>query len=84
MKFKYNLILLFLISFIKLNAQDQPNVLKEVYIKGYKTVNGIGHLPDTKDGIIFAGKKTELILIDSLDANKAINNTRQILGRFLD
>ena len=81
MKFKYNLILLFLISFIKLNAQDQPNVLKEVYIKGYKTVNGIGHLPDTKDGIIFAGKKTELILIDSLDANKAINNTRQILGR---
>ena len=81
MNFKYNLILLFLISFIKLNAQDQPNVLKEVYIKGYKTVNGIGHLPDTKDGIIFAGKKTELILIDSLDANKAINNTRQILGR---
>ncbi len=81
MNFKYNLILLFLISFIKLNAQDQPNILKEVYIKGYKTVNGIGHLPDTKDGIIFAGKKTELILIDSLDANKAINNTRQILGR---
>jgi Fe(3+) dicitrate transport protein len=27
------------------------------------------------------GKKNEVILIDSLDANKAINNTRQILGR---
>ena len=55
--------------------------LKEVSIKGFKTVNGLGHLPDTKNGIIYAGKKSEVILIDSLDANKAVNNTRQILGR---
>ena len=55
--------------------------LNEVTIKGYKTVNGVGHLSDTKDGIIYAGKKNEVILIDSLDANKAVNNTRQILGR---
>ncbi len=55
--------------------------LNEVTIKGYKTVNGVGHLQDTKDGIIYAGKKNEVILIDSLDANKAVNNTRQILGR---
>ena len=46
-----------------------------------KTVNGVGHLPQTKEGIIYAGKKTEVILVDSLDANKSINNTRQILGR---
>ena len=38
-------------------------------------------MPDVKDGIIYAGKKNEVILVDSLDANKAINNTRQILGR---
>ena len=38
-------------------------------------------MPDVKDGIIYAGKKSEVILVDSLDANKAINNTRQILGR---
>ncbi len=55
--------------------------LKEVTITAYKTVNGVGHLPEEKDGIIYAGKKTEVIIIDSLDANKAINNTRQILGR---
>ena len=55
--------------------------LDEVLIKGYKTVNGVGHLLDTKNGIIYAGKKNEVILVDSLDANKAVNNTRQILGR---
>ncbi len=38
-------------------------------------------MPEHKDGIIYAGKKNEVILVDSLDANKAINNTRQILGR---
>jgi len=38
-------------------------------------------MPEAKDGIIYAGKKNEVILVDSLDANKAINNTRQILGR---
>ncbi|WP_298392320.1 TonB-dependent receptor plug domain-containing protein [Hydrotalea sp.] len=62
---------------------DTPKVhiLKNVLVTGFKTVRGIGHMPDFKDGIIYAGKKSEVILVDSLDANKAINNTRQILGR---
>ncbi|HEY5369743.1 MAG TPA: TonB-dependent receptor plug domain-containing protein [Hanamia sp.] len=55
--------------------------MKEIVIPKFTTVNGIGHMPDQKDGIIYAGKKNEVILVDSLDANKAINNTRQILGR---
>ncbi|MBA2610967.1 MAG: TonB-dependent receptor [Bacteroidetes bacterium] len=55
--------------------------MDEIIITDYRTVNGLGHLPDEKDGIVYAGKKTEIIIIDSLDANKAINNTRQILGR---
>ncbi len=55
--------------------------LKEVTVSGIKTVRGTGHMPEEKDGIIYAGKKNEVILVDSLDANKAINNTRQILGR---
>ncbi|WP_367757356.1 TonB-dependent receptor family protein [Flavobacterium sp. WC2430] len=67
-------------QFIKAQVKTE-NTLKEVIIKGFKTVNGIGHLPNTKDGIIYAGKKSEIILVDSLDANKAVNNTRQILGR---
>jgi Fe(3+) dicitrate transport protein len=55
--------------------------LKEVTVTGIKTIRGTGHMPEVKDGIIYAGKKNEVILVDSLDANKAINNTRQILGR---
>jgi Fe(3+) dicitrate transport protein len=55
--------------------------LKEVTVTGIKTVRGTGHMPEVKDGIIYSDKKNEVILVDSLDANKAINNTRQILGR---
>jgi Fe(3+) dicitrate transport protein len=29
-------------------------------------------MPEMKDGIIYAGKKNEVILVDSLDANKAV------------
>jgi Fe(3+) dicitrate transport protein len=74
--------LLVLVGLQTIKAQENSeNSLKEVIVKGFKTVNGIGHLPDSKDGIIYAGKKSEIILVDSLDANKAVNNTRQILGR---
>ncbi|MBZ5857978.1 TonB-dependent receptor family protein [Flavihumibacter profundi] len=61
--------------------KDSAKVLEEVLIKGYRTVNGVGHMLELKEGIIYAGKKNEVIITDSLDANKAINNTRQILGR---
>lgn len=57
------------------------NMLEEVTVIGFKTVRGTGHMPPVRNGIIYAGKKNEVIIVDSLDANKAINNTRQILGR---
>ena len=44
-------------------------------------MNGIGRMNDYVNQIIFAGMKNEVLVIDSLDANKAINNTRQIIGR---
>ncbi len=59
----------------------KTQTLKKVTVNGFRTVRGTGHMPEIKDGIIYAGKKNEIILVDSLDANKAINNTRQILGR---
>ncbi|MFN8274738.1 MAG: TonB-dependent receptor [Flavobacteriaceae bacterium] len=62
-------------------AQEKATELDEVLVKGYKTVNGVGHLVGTKNAVIYAGKKSEVVMTDSLDANKAINNTRQILGR---
>ena len=65
------------------NSRDtiKTTYLKEVTISAIRTIHGTGHMPEVKDGIIYAGKKNEVILVDSLDANKAINNTRQILGR---
>ena len=73
---------MFLLGFIHtIQAQDSTQTLKILTVLGFKTVRGIGHMPEVKDGIIYAGKKSEVIVIDSLDANKAINNTRQILGR---
>ncbi len=80
-KFITGIILLLSFVIVKAQQKDSSQTLKEVIITGYKTVNGIGHLLEMKDGIIYAGKKTEVIIVDSLDANKAINNTRQILGR---
>lgn len=82
MKSRIITVLSLVISSISVNAQvKSPNVLKPVTITGYRTVNGVGHMLEVKDGIIYAGKKNEVIVTDSLDANKAINNTRQILGR---
>lgn len=72
-----------LLSLLTAKAQQKDTVkmLKDVKVVGYINVHGVGHFLDVKDGIIYAGKKTEIIIVDSLDANKAINNTRQILGR---
>ncbi|MEO6355905.1 MAG: TonB-dependent receptor [Ferruginibacter sp.] len=69
------------IAFAQKADTIKTKTLKEVTFKGFKTVRGTGHMPEMKDGIIYAGKKNEVILVDSLDANKAVNNTRQILGR---
>ena len=44
-------------------------------------MNGIGNINEYSGQVIFSGKKNEVLTIDSLDANKAINNTRQIIGR---
>ena len=69
-------------SSLALLSQDTNTIhLKEVNITGYKTMNGVGNMGDYSGEIIYAGKKNEVIKIDSLDANKAINNTRQIIGR---
>ncbi len=83
MSIRYFLIALFPISVTAQQVKDTSKtiVLKEVSVTGIRTVRGTGHMPEVKDGIIYAGKKNEVILVDSLDANKAINNTRQILGR---
>jgi Fe(3+) dicitrate transport protein len=55
--------------------------LAEVIIAGIKTITGMGRIDEVHDGIIYSGKKTEVLLLDSLNANTAQDNTRQVLGR---
>jgi len=55
--------------------------LTEVRVVGLKSKNGLGNLGEVGGAVIYAGKKTEVLVLDSLDANTALNNPRQILGR---
>lgn len=70
-----------LFSLAQISDTIKIHTLNEVTVTSFRTVRGTGHMPEVRNGIIYAGKKNEVILVDSLDANKAINNTRQILGR---
>ena len=62
---------------LKLKNQN----LEEVKVLGLKSKNGLGNLGEVGGAVIYAGKKTEVLVLDSLDANTALNNPRQILGR---
>ncbi len=66
---------------VSFSLKTSSNQLNEVVIKGYKAIKGMGYLNDVHEGIIYSGKKTEVILLDSLNANTAQNNPRQVLGR---
>ena len=55
--------------------------LAPVVVSAARALHVIGHLPDVRDNVIFSGKKTELIVMDSLRANSAQDIERQILGR---
>jgi len=55
--------------------------MHEVIVKGNISINGMGHLAESSDGIIYSGKKTEVLVLDSMNANTAQNNPREVLGR---
>ena len=62
--------------------KDTSNlIIKEVEIGENYTNRHFDRQVDMKDNVIYAGKKNEILLIDRIDANKAQNNPRQILGR---
>lgn len=80
------LLFLLLTSGAAATAQTQPATIQnqqlgEVEVVGLKSKNGLGNLDEVKGTVLYAGKKTEVLVLDSLDANTAQNNPRQILGR---
>ena len=74
-------IMFLFISPVMAQGPDSTFFMKEVTIENRKIMDGIGQMKDYADGVIYAGMKNEILEIDSLDADKAINNTRQIIGR---
>ncbi len=61
---------------------EKINNLSEVVIKNQKEkIFALNKLRDIEETAIYAGKKTEVISIDKLTANKSINNARQIFAQ---
>ncbi|MEP7170187.1 MAG: TonB-dependent receptor [Bacteroidota bacterium] len=68
-------------SGLNFNLAQKIQQLKTVTINSSISINGMGHLEEVHDGMIYSGKKSEVIILDSIDANTAQNNPREILGR---
>jgi Fe(3+) dicitrate transport protein len=66
---------------INFAVEQKVELLGEVQVNGIKSITGMGYLAETNDGVIYSGKKTEVLLLDSLNANTAQNNPREVLGR---
>lgn len=62
-------------------AQDTIRTLPTVTIRATEALHVLGHEPQLKNGVLYAGKKTEVLVLDSVHANMARDVQRQILGR---
>ena len=60
---------------------EEGLTLGEVTVLTSRGIRGNETLSETKDYSIFAGKKNEVIKLDNINANLAMNNSRQIFGR---
>ncbi len=66
---------------VDFQLSDKANQLNEVTINGVIAISGMGHLADVHEGVIYSGKKNEVLILDSLNANTAQDNPREVLGR---
>ena len=67
---------------INIVFEKKTEILSEVVIKGYKIREfQLKRLKDVEGTSIFAGKKSEVILVDQSMANLASNNARQIYNQ---
>jgi Fe(3+) dicitrate transport protein len=66
---------------ISLDLREGSATLAPLVVTASRPLHVIGHLPASQDNVIYAGKKSEVITLDSLHANLAQDVERQILGR---
>ena len=85
MKILISLILIF--SFTVLGGYSQQSdttktlLLNEIVIQENQSVSEIERMPDIKENVIYAGKKTEVIQLDKINADLSTNNTRQVFAK---
>ncbi|MDG1278175.1 MAG: TonB-dependent receptor [Algoriphagus sp.] len=60
---------------------DDDIWLESFELMASRGMNGQGRLPEVEDFRINAGRKNEVIRLGEIDANLAMNNSRQIFGR---
>lgn len=63
------------------NGTAKVITIQEVVIKESNSLSEIERMPDVKENIIYAGKKTEVIQLDKINADLSTNNTRQVFAK---
>jgi Fe(3+) dicitrate transport protein len=66
---------------IRSRGADSVRVLDSVNVKGVRAGFGITRLKDVDGAGIYAGKKSEVIILRDITANTATNNSRQIYSK---
>ncbi len=63
------------------SLEESSLALETLHVIFNRGVGGTGHLAEIGDYAINAAKKNEVVKLDKIDANLAMNNSRQIYGR---
>ncbi|MES1249134.1 MAG: hypothetical protein ABUL46_00545, partial [Chitinophaga rupis] len=76
---KWVIYILMLLSFLSVRAQTDTGKVKR--LDSVVVSSGYSRLRDVEGTAIYAGKKTEVIVLKDLIVNKATNNSRQVYAR---
>lgn len=63
------------------NDTTKVIILKEVVVKEHQALGGMERMPELKDNVIYAGKKTEVIQMNKINADLSTNNSRQVFAK---
>jgi len=77
----FTLILCSSSAFSQVSDSIKPIELKEIEFYVKPTKNEVQRMPEIQNGIIYSGKKNEVIKLGNIDADLSINNSRQVFGK---
>ncbi|REJ82989.1 MAG: TonB-dependent receptor [Bacteroidetes bacterium] len=76
---------LILMSARSAHAQEKDSMkvvnLNEIKVQPHAPNGGIERMPDIHDHAIYAGKKSEVVLMEKVNADLSTNNTRQVFAK---